>query len=78
MPDLELYGTKTCPYTREARESLEWKGREFREYDVESDPEALRRMLTLTGGQRSVPVLVEDGTVIQIGWEGRACVVSGG
>jgi glutaredoxin 3 len=78
MAEIELYGTKTCPYTQDARESLEWKGRDFTEYDVESDPEALRRMLALTGGQRSVPVLVEDGVVIQIGWQGRACVVSGG
>jgi len=57
------------------RDWLEWKGREFVEYDVESDLEARRRMAALTG-QRTVPVLVEDGKVVQIGWEGRGCVVN--
>ncbi len=38
---------------------------------------ALDRMLALTGGQRTVPVLVEDGHVTQIGWQGRGCVVGG-
>jgi mycoredoxin len=45
------------------------------EHDVESDPEALERMLALTGGRRAVPVLVEDGRVQQIGWQGRSCMV---
>jgi glutaredoxin 3 len=26
-------------------------------------------------GQRTVPVLLEDGKVLQIGWQGRGCVV---
>jgi glutaredoxin 3 len=71
----ELYGTASCPYTREMREWLEWKGRDFVEYDVEADAEALRRMHATTGGQRTVPVLIEDGRVIEVGWQGRGCVV---
>ena len=57
------------------REWLEWRGVEFLEYDVEADRAALDRMKQLTGGQRTVPVLVEDGKVVQIGWQGRGCVV---
>jgi mycoredoxin len=72
---LELYGTKSCPYTAELREQLEWDGREFDEHDVEEDGEALARMVALTG-QRTVPVLVEDGRVVQIGWQGRGCIVA--
>jgi glutaredoxin 3 len=60
------------------REWLEWKNREFEEYDVDADSEALARMLAATGGQRMVPVLVEDGRATQIGWQGRGCVVSKG
>ena len=78
MPKTELYGTSRCPYTGDMRESLEWQGRDFIEYDVEADPEALQRMLEVTGGQRTVPVLVEDGRAIQIGWQGRGCVVGSG
>jgi glutaredoxin 3 len=76
MPDIELYGTASCPYTREMREWLEWSGREFVEYDVEVDPEARGRLRALVGGRRTVPVLVEAGEVVQVGWQGRGCVVS--
>jgi mycoredoxin len=75
MPKYELFGTASCPYTAEMREWLEWKGHEFAEYDVEADAGARERMLQVAGGRRSVPVLVEDGKLIQIGWQGRACVV---
>ena len=34
---VELFGAASCPYTREMREWLEWKGTEFVEYDVEAD-----------------------------------------
>lgn len=71
----ELYGTAGCPYTQEMREWLDWKNREYVEYDVESDLDALSRLLALTGGQRTVPVLVEDGCAVQIGWHGRGCIV---
>ncbi len=72
---LELYGTRGCPFTGELREHLLWEGADFVEHDVESDPEALERMLALTGGRRAVPVLVEDGRVKQVGWQGRSCMV---
>ena len=48
------------------------------EYDVETDPEARERMRSFDSGLRTVPVLVEDGKVIQIGWHGRGCVVGSG
>lgn len=75
MAAFELFGSASCPFTEEVRNWLEWKRREFVEYDVDADPEALRRMLTLTAGQRTIPVLVEDGKVVQTGWQGRGCVV---
>lgn len=78
MPKIELFGTASCPYTQEVRESLEWQGCDFTEYDVEADSAALRRMLDITSGQRTVPVLVEDDRLIQIGWQGRGCVVGPG
>jgi glutaredoxin len=73
---LELYGTKTCQYTQEMREWLEFKGTEFVEYDVETDAAARERMRTLASGQRTVPVLVDGDKVIQIGWQGRGCIVN--
>lgn len=76
MPALELYGSAQCPYTRELREWLEWTRRDFREYDVDNDRSAYERMRDFTAGVFSVPVLVEDGKVVQVGWQGRSCVVS--
>jgi len=73
---VELYGSQSCPYTAELREQLLWEEKVFTEFDVETDQAALRRMLELTGGQRTVPVLVEGGRVAQIGWQGRGCVVA--
>lgn len=75
MARFELFGTASCPFTQELRDWLDWKRREFVEYDVEADPDALKRMQVLTSGQRTVPVLVEDGKVVQVGWQGRGCVV---
>jgi glutaredoxin 3 len=74
---LELFGGGGCPYTAEMRAQLEWDGREFVEHDVERDAAAFARLLALTGGRRNVPVLVEEGQVKQIGWQGRTCTVSG-
>lgn len=76
MPSLELYGTAGCPYTREMREWLEWKGKEFQEYDIEADTDACERMRGLAQAPYNVPLLVQDGKVVQIGWQGRSCVVS--
>lgn len=76
MPQLELYGSATCPYTEELREWLEYQRREFVEYDVEEDCEALKRMHQATGGQRTIPVLLEGGKVVQVGWQGRGCIVA--
>jgi glutaredoxin 3 len=57
------------------REWLEWQRKDFVEYDVDKDTSARRRLRELSGGQRSVPVLVEDDKIIRIGWEGRTCVI---
>ena len=75
MAKLELFGTARCPYTSEMRDWLEFRRREFVEYDVESDPEARERMRAVANGQRNVPLLVEDGKVVEIGWQGRSCIV---
>ena len=72
---IELYTTAGCPFSAEAREDLEWRGVDFVEYDVEADPQAHERMLQLTGGTSTVPVIVEDGKPVQVGWMGRGCAV---
>jgi glutaredoxin 3 len=75
MAKFELFGSSGCPYTQEMREWLEWRGQEFVEYDVELDSAARDRMRSLAGNPRTVPVLVEEGKVVQIGWQGRGCAI---
>jgi len=75
MKPLELYGTSTCPYTRDMREWLELRGVDFVEYDVETDRAARERLRATAGPQRTVPVLVEEGRVVQVGWQGHGCTV---
>jgi glutaredoxin len=72
---LELYATGSCPYCAELRDELEDGGREFVEFDVEADLGARARLLELTKGSALVPVLVEDGRVVQIGMQGRGCYI---
>jgi glutaredoxin len=71
----ELYGTARCPHTSEMRDWLEWKRSEFVEYDVETDHAARGRMREIARGQRTVPILVENGKVVQVGWQGHGCII---
>ena len=72
---VELYTTAGCPYSAAAREDLELRGVDFVEYDVERDRDAYERMLDLTGRNRTVPVIVEEGKPVQVGWMGQGCFV---
>jgi glutaredoxin len=72
---LELFGTVRCPHTQDMRDWLEFRRCEFVEHDVEVDAEARRRMREISSGQRNVPLLVEDGRVVQVGWQGRSCIL---
>ncbi|HEY8298050.1 MAG TPA: glutaredoxin domain-containing protein [Candidatus Baltobacteraceae bacterium] len=74
MP-LELYGSRTCPYTALMRDDLEWNGEPFVEFDVDADSSARARMLDLVDDSAMLPVLVLDGKIERIGWQGRGCYV---
>ncbi|HVS66096.1 MAG TPA: SIS domain-containing protein [Thermoanaerobaculia bacterium] len=75
---LELYGDTSCPFSRDLREDLLWRGERFVEHDVDVDAGALRRLIELSGGEPRVPTLVEDGRVREVGWRGRSCTISSG
>lgn len=60
---VEIYGKDTCPYTTAAREDYAARGFEVTYVDVRRDPEAMRRFLELSGGDRRVPLVVEGGRV---------------
>ena len=76
MPKFELFGTAELP-VHAAKCASGWNGEAATSSNTTSMPIPTRcaRMLAATGGQRTVPVLIEDGKVTQIGWQGRGCVV---
>jgi len=53
-----IYGKAGWPYTDQARSAY---GDKAVYYDVKKDPSRLEEMLARSGGQRRVPVVVEDG-----------------
>ena len=61
-----IYGR---PYTRAAREDYAKQGYKVDYRNAQTNPQFLQEMLQLTGGQRKVPVIVEDGKVT-IGYGG--------
>ena len=75
---LELFASPECPFCAEMREKLDWDGKPFVEYDVDTDAAARKRLFDLAGPNAIVPVLVEGGRVTQIGWQGRGCAVGPG
>ena len=59
-----LYTKTGCPYCAAMREDLTARGAAWNEINVTDNPERIPELLKLTGGQRLVPVLVEDGKVV--------------
>jgi glutaredoxin 3 len=58
-----IYGKDSCPYTAAAIEDYQTRRVPYRYINVKKDRAELDRMLTLTGGRRQVPVIVEAGHV---------------
>jgi glutaredoxin 3 len=74
---LELFGSPSCPYTAQLRDDLQWRGEPFVEHDIDADERAYARMLSLTGGDRMIPVLSDGERIVQVGYEGRGCYANG-
>ena len=65
-----ILGRDGCPHTRAAREAFAARGRTVKYTSVRADPEAYKRLLSLTGGVPRVPVVV-DGDSVEVGWQGK-------
>ena len=58
-----IFGKDTCPYTSAARDHYRGKDTQVEYVNVKKNAADLDRMLGYSGGQRRVPVIVEDGKV---------------
>ena len=70
-PTVVIYMKPGCPYCAKARAYYTQKGLDFEERNAQDVPEFRRQMLSVSGGDPTVPVIVENGVLKQIGWEGR-------
>ncbi|OIQ51351.1 Glutaredoxin [Pseudodesulfovibrio hydrargyri] len=57
MSEIVIYGKSTCPHTKRALAAHP----EARFVDILASEKNLEEMLRLSGGQRRIPVVVEDG-----------------
>jgi glutaredoxin 3 len=58
-----IFGKDSCPYTEAAREDYARRKVPFQYINVKKDPDGLNRMLEHSGGERRVPVIVDNGEV---------------
>jgi glutaredoxin len=65
---LVIYVKPGCPYCQRARDYYNENGIDFIEYDAQNDLDRQREMLEYTGGDVTVPAMVENGVHLRSGW----------
>jgi mycoredoxin len=62
---LTMYSTPSCGHCVRLKGALEREGIEFREVDIEQDPDAADYVMSINGGLATVPTIVlPDGTTL--------------
>lgn len=65
---LVIYTKPGCPYCEEARVHYKAKGIAFADYDAQNDPARRAEMFAFSGGDPTVPCIVQDGKYVGSGW----------
>jgi glutaredoxin 3 len=65
---LVIYTKPGCPYCQQARDYYNSHGIPFIDYDAQTDRARRKEMLALSGGDPTVPCIVEDGKFKASGW----------
>ena len=64
-PRLTMYSTPWCGYCVRLKRALDREGIEFDEVDIERDPAAADLVMSVNGGNATVPtVVLADGTTL--------------
>jgi mycoredoxin len=58
------YTTSWCRDCRAAKKFLDERGIAYEEIDIDKDPEAARKVMSLNEGMRKVPTLDVEGTIV--------------
>lgn len=64
-----VYTKPGCPYCAAAMKDLEERGVSYEEISTEGNPEAIKEVMRLSGGQGTVPILV-SGDEVKVGFGG--------
>ena len=65
---LVIYTKPNCPYCQRAKDFYNENNIEFIEYDAQNDKLRQREMLDYSGGDVTVPCIVQDGEYVGSGW----------
>ena len=69
MGDVVIYTKTACPYCLKAIEDYTARGINFKEVNTSKEPQA-KQLVKEKYGAGKVPVIVEDGKVVAIGYNG--------
>ena len=69
MSQVTIYTKPGCPYCAAAKDDLQRQSIHYTERNVKADKAALKPMLELNGGRRSVPTIDRSGQV-SVGFNG--------
>lgn len=65
---LIIYTKPGCPYCQQARDYYNAKGIPFTDYDAQTNLAHRAEMFSFSGGDPTVPCIVEDGKYKGSGW----------
>ena len=71
MSNVVMYTKPGCPHCAKAKTWYSENGISFTEKNAQDSRDIRAEMFTFSDGDPTVPVIVEDGKLKQIGWEGR-------
>ena len=63
-----IYTKPGCPYCQQARDHYTAQGADWIEYDAQNDRARRAEMFAHSGGDPTVPCIVEDGVYVGSGW----------
>jgi len=63
VSEVTIYTKTGCPYCAAAMKHYREEGKAFTEINVTENPDMKQKVLEITGGRRTVPVIVENGAV---------------
>jgi glutaredoxin 3 len=63
-----IYTKPGCPYCQQARDYYDANGIKFIDYDAQNDRARRKEMFAYSGGDPTVPCIVENGKYVGSGW----------